>query len=333
MMIGRHNRLRACLVTSLAIIVAALLSTVSASQECVQITDDYDLRSLARNDNVLLIVYDDKNSRVRKNICNKIATSEKKESPNGRKTEFAYLLVTDGPTRIFANTLNVDDHFPSFLFIPAGMDSTSKYSDHVSIFREDKYKQNIDALDTVTPKFSDFMNKHVGHSSLWNNDVFTIIFFDSVASRFVSYGNASGLNRLNQKGLALLVKVATLVGYKEPFRSIGKLYNRAFAMSLEHGMDYNRLHVARMEQTIQSGDLTSEENHQLQQKIAILKSFSQPKKLTAEDERKIFFHVALHIGLLVAALILIFLPGDSKYEEDEAVNAVPIIAKVVDEKN
>ena len=138
---------------------------------------------------------------------------------------------------------------------------------------------------------------------------------------------------MNQKGLALLVKVATLVGYKEPFRSIGKLYNRAFAMSLEHGMDYNRLHVARMEQTIQSGDLTSEENHQLQQKIAILKSFSQPKKLTVEDERKIFFHVALHIGLLVAALILIFLPGDSKYEEDEAVNAVPIIAKVVDEKN
>ncbi|KAK1744980.1 hypothetical protein QTG54_004271 [Skeletonema marinoi] len=198
MMLG-HNRLRACLMASLTIIVAALLSslpTVSASQECLQIREEYDLRSLARNDNVFLIVYDDETAHVQKNICNKLRLhdiSGKKIGPNGSATVFAHLEVT-ATTRNFASTLNVGQ-FPSFLFISAGIDDTSKYSDHTTI-----YKQDSDVLDTAS--FSDFARKHVGFSPL-GNDVFTIIFFDSVASRFVSYGNASGLNRLKQKGLVL----------------------------------------------------------------------------------------------------------------------------------
>ena len=327
MMLG-HNRLRACLMASLTIIVAALLSslpTVSASQECLQIREEYDLRSLARNDNVFLIVYDDETAHVQKNICNKLRLhdiSGKKIGPNGSATVFAHLEVT-ATTRNFASTLNVGQ-FPSFLFISAGIDDTSKYSDHATI-----YKQDSDVLDTAA--FSDFARKHVGFSPL-GNDVFTIIFFDSVASRFVSYGNASGLNRLKQKGLVLLVKFATLVGYKEPFKSIGKLYNRAFAMSLEYGIEYSSRHVVRMEHNLQSGNLTPAEYHELQQKIAILKSFSQPKTLTAEDDKKIYTHVALHIGLIVAALILILLPADRNSEEDEEPFDTPVIAKVIDDK-
>ena len=328
MMLVGHNRLRACLVASLAIIVAALLSslpTVSASQECLHIKEEYDLRKLATQDNVLLIVYDDETASVPEEICNKLgqhAITEKKIGPNGSATVFATLEVT-AANQNFATTLNVSQ-LPSFLFISAGMDDTSMYSDHITV-----YNQQSDKLDPAA--FSDFARKHVGFSPL-GNDVFTIIFFDSVASRFVSYGNASGLNRLKQKGLALIVKIATLVGYKEPFKSIGKLYNRAFSMSLQHGMEYSSRHVVRMEKNIQSDNLTPGEYYELQQKIAILKSFSQPKILTAEDDKKIFTHVALHIGLIVAALILIFLPAEDKSEEEEKPFDTPVVAKVIDDK-
>mmetsp|Transcript_16867 Transcript_16867/g.27709 ORF Transcript_16867/g.27709 Transcript_16867/m.27709 type:complete len:328 (-) Transcript_16867:2685-3668(-) len=324
-----HNRLRACLTASLAIIVAALLSSlpavVSASQECLQIKEEYDLRNLARNDNVLLIVYDDESASVPEDICSNLsqhALTEKKIGPNGSATLFATLEVT-AANQNFATTLNVG-RLPSFLFISAGMDDASMYSDHITV-----YEQESGKIDPVA--FSDFTRKHVGFSPL-GNDVFTIIFFDSVASRFISYGNASGLNRLKQKGLALIVKIATLVGYKEPFKSIGKLYNRAFAMSLQHGVEYSSRHVARMENNLQSGNLTPGEYHELQQKIAILKSFSHPKVLTAEDDKKIYTHVALHIGLIVAALILIFLPAEGKSEEDEEPFDTPVVAKVVDDK-
>ena len=328
MMLG-HNRLRACLVASLAIIVAALLSslpTVSARQECFQIKQEYELRNLARTDNVLLIVYDDESASVPEDICNHLgqhAITEKKISPNGSATVFATLEVS-AANQSFATTLNVS-RFPSFLFISAGMDDASMYSDHITVYKQESGSK----IDPIA--FSDFTRKHVGFSPL-GNDVFTIIFFDSVASRFISYGNASGLNRLKQKGLALIVKVATLVGYKEPFKSIGKLYNRAFAMSLQFGVEYPSRHVVRMENNLQSGNLTPGEYHELQQKIAILKSFSQPKILTAEDNKKIYTHVALHIGLIVAALILIFLPAEDKSEEDEKPFDTPVVAKVIDDK-
>ena len=311
---------------SLAIIIAALLSSVSAKQECVQIREEYDLRNLARNDNVFLMVSDDETAHVPKDICNKLgqhAISGKKISPNGSTTVFAHLEVSADNRNFVATTLNVGQ-FPSFHFISAGMDDASIYSDHTTA-----YKQDSDVLDTAS--FSDFSRKHVGFSPL-GNDVFTIVFFDSIASRFVSYGNTSGINRLKQKGLVLLVKFATLVGYKEPFKSIGKLYNRAFAMSLQYGIEYSSRNVMRMERSFQSGNLTPSEYHELQQKIAILKSFSQPKTLTAEDDKKIYTHIALHIGLIVAALILIFLPAEGKSEADEEPFDTPVIAKVIDDK-
>ena len=316
----RHNRLRALAVASLTIILVTLFSSlprVSAGNlECFDVSKDVDLLRMASNDNVFLMVSDEDTAHVSNKICERLRQYDamKKISPNGSNTVFVKLGVTDATTRMFSDTLNID-HFPSFLFISAGIEDLSKNSDHITSFKHDSESA-----------LNDFMRDNIGFSPL-GGDVFTIIFFDSIASRFVSYGNTSGLDRLKQKGLALLVKFATLIGYKEPFKRIGKLYNRAFAMSLEHGMEYSTRHVARMEKTLQSGNLSPGEHHEVLQKIAILKSFSQPKTLTAEDNKKIYTHVALHIGLIFAALVLICLPA-----EEKVVNDVPVIAKFVDEK-
>jgi hypothetical protein len=342
-MIG-HNRcfLRACLLAASAlaiIIIAASLPTVSANQECLQVREDFDLHSLARNDNVLLIVHDRATSRSPNIFCAKLLKNPtpQKISANGRPTVFAYLEVT-ATTRSFANTLNVD-HFPSFLFISAGsMDGTSNYSDHIAI-----YKQETDELDTT--EFSDFLVEHVGFSPLGIH-LFKINIFDKIASLFVSYGNASGLNRLKQKGLVLLVKIiAFIVEFTETQQNkVGNLYNRAFAMSLEHGMDYCKLQVDRTEQILQAGHLRPGEYYQLEQENAILQSFSQPMKRTAVDDLKIVFHIALpvFVGLTViafltfATIFLFFFPlppedEDDKSEEEMVINAVPVIAKVVDD--
>ena len=117
-------RLRACLMASLAIIIAALLSTVSAKQECVQIREEHELRHLARNDNVFLMVSDDETAHVPKDICNKLgqhAISGKKISPNGSTTVFAHLEASADNRNFVATALNVGQ-FPSFA-TPTGLTS------------------------------------------------------------------------------------------------------------------------------------------------------------------------------------------------------------------
>mmetsp|Transcript_11525 Transcript_11525/g.24332 ORF Transcript_11525/g.24332 Transcript_11525/m.24332 type:complete len:118 (-) Transcript_11525:239-592(-) len=76
--------------------------------------------------------------------------------------------------------------------------------------------------------------------------------------------------------------------------------------------------------------------HELQQKMAILKSFSEPRELSDEDVRQIYTHSLLHVGLIVATILLFILPGDSeqsaeKVEEGEVINAIPVVAKIVDD--
>lgn len=329
-MTGRHTRF----LRSLAIIAVFLSPTVSANQKCLQIREDYDLHSLTRKDNVLLIVYDGETRNTPFLFCDKLLENPtpQKISVNGRATVFAHLEVT-ATTRSFANTLNVD-HFPSFLFIPFGVHDSSKYSDHIAIF-----KQHTDELDTTA--FSDFMVKYVGFSPLGNH-VFTIRLLHNFAALFASYGNASGLNRLKQKGLVLFVKIVTVTGiWKEPNINYGEVYYRAFAMSLEHGVDCCRLELDRIEQTLQAGHLGPGEYHQLLQKRTILQAFSQP---VSEAELKGFIYSVLlfSVGftwLFLMAIGYVPLPAlegdeseDDESEEDEAINDVPVIAKVVDDK-
>jgi len=40
-------------------------------------------------------------------------------------------------------------------------------------------------------------------------------------------------------------------------------------------------------------------------------------------------HGVLHIGLILATLLLLILPSEEANDEEEAVNAVPVEAKVV----
>lgn len=185
------------------------------------------------------------------------------------------------------------------------------------------------------PSVEKFIQSRLGYHL--GNDVYNIVFFDSIASKFVSYGDCSGLNRLKQKGLALLVKFSTMFSYKEPFWSIGKLYNRAFDKSLESGMGYATDQIRRIERLLEKdgSGLTSEKIHEMNQKRAILKSFAEPRVLTVEDQRQIWIHVLLHVGLIAATVMLFVLPNDDGDEEEdgEVVNEVPVIARVVEEEN
>ena len=71
------------------------------------------------------------------------------------------------------------------------------------------------------------------------------------------------------------------------------------------------------------------------QKRAVLKAFAEPRELTDDDNKQIAIHVLLHLGLIVATVLLFVLPSHSGKEEkgEGPVNEVPVIAKVVEDEN
>ena len=330
--------------TNLSVIIASVLLltsvprlTVAADKEsCIKIEEDFDLRNIARSNNVLLMIHEQDDDSTRKHICNKLDGTPKQRmdvaQSDGRSTVFAYLEIKDPSYdstgelqdggKGFASYLGIKT-FPGFAFLAGGMDGTSKYSNHII-----HYSGSTEG--NYVPDVEKFIQKHVGFHL--GNDVYNIAFFDSIASKFVSYGDCSGIDRLKQKGLALLVRFSTLLSYKEPFSSIGKLYNKAFDMSLQNGMGYAFSQIGRIERMLEEGgNLTPDKVHEMHQKRAVLKSFSEPRELTSEDNRQIFIHVFLHLGLIAATILLFVLPNDT--EDEEAVNEVPVIARVVEEEN
>jgi hypothetical protein len=344
-----RQRSRVYIVASLAIILLSLISsapTVSASAEpekkCIEFFEDYDVRNAARESNVFLIVHDKNDIEKRKDICTKVAATPQKRwsevLEKGKAPVFAFMEITsghedgegewhEGTANFVKNSLGATGS-PSFLFISKGMGKTSKYSSHVTHYN------GSDMLDMSD--LYNFVEKKLGFRI--GNDVFNIIFFDTIAAQFISYGDATGLDRIKQRIFALYVRTATLFSYKEPFSSIGKLYNRAFAMSFEHGMDYCGKQMKKLEKKLESSKHKMSE-HKIQefhQKIAILKAFAEPKELTADDHRQLFIHGILHFGLIIASLLFFFFPGGNEEPTDEggeAINDVPVIAKVVESDN
>jgi hypothetical protein len=334
--------------TKLSFLIASLLvlasvppltiATDTTKPTCTRLTSDHDLRTIARDQNVLLLVHPSTDDTLRKHICNKLdaTPSDRIVQSSGRFTSFAYLEIKtpsydasgqlqDSDSKSLASSLGIKS-FPAVAFLSGGMNSSSKYSQHITHYT---------GSTSDMPSVEKFIQSQVGYHL--GNDVYNIVFFDSIASKFVSYGDCSGLNRLKQKGLALLVKFSTMFSYKEPFWSIGKLYNRAFDKSLEKGMGYATDQIARIERLLEKdgSGLTSEKIHEMNQKRAILKSFAEPRVLTVEDQRQIWIHVLLHVGLIVATVMLFVLPNDDGGEEEdgEVVNEVPVIARVVEEEN
>ena len=106
-------------------------------------------------------------------------------------------------------------------------------------------------------------------------------------------------------------------------------------MSFEHGIGYSQKQVEKLQKRMESNqnNISEDKLHEFQQKIAILKAFAEPKELTAEDDKQIFIHAALHLGLVVATLLLFILPGDDESDvgEEEVINAEPVIAKAIDD--
>jgi hypothetical protein len=333
-------KLFSVLIASLLIFASVPSLTVATTStnkpSCTRLNSDFDLRSIARDQNVLLILHDENSDDLRKHICTKLSSTpiDRIVASSGRFTSFATLEIktptydtsgtlTNGESKSIATSLGIKS-FPAVAFLSGGMDNSSKYINHITY-----YTGSIDDLSSVEK----FITKHAGYHL--GNDVYNILFFDSIASKFVSYGNnENGMNRLKQRGLALMVRFSTLFSYKEPFTSIGKLYNRAFEKCLSEGMGYPASQITRMERLLEKDDLSSEKVHEMNQKRAILKSFTEPKVLSREEERQIWIHILLHVGLIVATIMLFILPNDGGYEEDgEVVNEVPVIARVVEVEN
>ena len=339
----------------------------------MEVKEDYDLRNSARDNNVMLIVTESDNKEEREKLCKKLELTPDERLSGGTTTVFAYLEITDGKedyegvwqegNRNFVkNSLGLKS-YPSFVYLKSGMDGFSKYSDHIT-----PYTGSTDSLDMSDVE--KFIEKKVGFRL--GNDVYNIVFFDTLASRFVSYGDAAGIDLMKQRLLQGLVRVSTLFSWKEPFRTIGNLYNRAFTMSFEHGIDYAEKQIVKLQRRLENNknSITADKSHEFQQKIAILKSFSEPKELTAEvrvfllyslmffilcvsihitnmliyscliqDDKQIFIHAMLHFGLLVATILLFIVPSDDGEEDDETndgekvINAEPIIARAVDESS
>jgi len=347
-----RQRFRDFIIASLFIIVGSLVAsapTTSASTipepKCIEIKEDYDLRNAARDSNLFLIVHEKDDKKARESICNKLETTPKQRLTDAHEKSqgalFAYLEIKDGSedhngewqegnSKFVKNALGLKK-YPSFLFVSKGMDGRSKYSSHIT-----HYKGSEDPLELSDEEIFKFVENKVGFRL--GNDVYNIIFFDSIASRFVSYGDASGVDYCKQRFLALLVRLATMFSYKEPFSTIGTLYNRAFSMSFEHGIGYSEKQVDKLQKRLESnkGNISVDKIHEFRQKIAILKAFAEPKKLTAEDDKQIFIHALLHLGLVIATILLFMFPGDDAETaedigEEEVINAEPVIAKAVDD--
>merc|ERR1712194_904134 len=182
------------------------------------------------------------------------------------------------------------------------MDRSSKFSDFVTHY------QATDSLDSG--ELHSFVESKVGFRL--GNDVYNVHFFDAVASRFVSYGDATGLDHVKQRLLALLVRLSTLFSWKEPFASLGKLYNRAFSLSFANGMDYSEKQITKLEKKLKAS-LDEDKIH--------------------EDDQKIFISAALHLGLLFLTLLLFLIPSGEEEDdkkEEEAINDEPIISNPVE---
>merc|ERR1719464_44238 len=331
----RRPRLRAFLAVGLAAVAVTLLASAPAAsaksydvgaRTCVSLDDDYDLRNAARESDVLLAVHESDDKEAREQLCTKLAATPKERvaeaAEKGKGAVFAYIELDDDNRNFAKSTLKVKE-FPAFLHVRKGMDRTAKFSDFVT------HHRNTDSLDPG--ELYDFVEKKVGFRL--GNDVFTVHFFDAVASRFVSYGDASGLDHIKQRLLALLVRLSTLFSWKEPFNSLGKLYNRAFSLSFTHGMEYSAKQIQKLEKKLKA-DVDEDKQNEISQKIAILRSFAEPAEVTPEDDRKILISAALHLGLLFLTLLLFFLPSGDDEEagesEEKAVNDEPIISKPVE---
>mmetsp|Transcript_81 Transcript_81/g.188 ORF Transcript_81/g.188 Transcript_81/m.188 type:complete len:364 (+) Transcript_81:139-1230(+) len=342
--VRRRQRFRTAIIATVAIIVLSLVAfapTASAAssnfvvqdKRCIEVVDDYDIRTTARDSDIFVIVHEKDDVVAQEHICKKLEATLNKvylgAAAKGKGAVFAYLVVEEpsegknGNKNFVKNTLGVRT-FPSYLYVSKGMDRYSKFSDHVTQLK------GGDSLEMSVVET--FVEDNVGFRL--GNDVFSIVFFDSVASRFVSYGDTApwSSDRIKQRILQLLVRFSTIVSFKEPFSSIGKLYNRAFSMSLANGMDYSEKQVKKLQKKLdlKKHELSDEKIHEFQQKISILKSFEEPKENTAEDDKQIFIHAALHLGLAIATLLLIILPAaGEETEEEEVINAEPVVAKAV----
>lgn len=327
-------RLRGLLTASLAAVAATLVASAPVAsaaaayevgaRTCVSLDDDYDLRNAARDADVLLAVHEPDAKEDREALCTRLGTTPKdrvaEATGKGKGAVFAYLELDDDNRKFARNTLGVKES-SAFLHVRKGMDRSSKFSDFVTHYQ---------ATDSLDPgELNKFVESKVGFRL--GNDVYNVHFFDAVASRFVSYGDATGLDHVKQRLLALLVKLSTLFSWKEPFATLGKLYNRAFALSFANGMDYSEKQIKKLEKKLKT-IMDDDKKHEVNQKIAILKSFAEPTEVTPEDDRKIFISAALHLGLLFLTLLLFFIPsGEEEVEEnkEEAINAEPIISKSV----
>ena len=287
----------------------SILVSATQTKTCMEVKEDYDLRNSARDNNVMLIVTESDNKEEREKLCKKLELTPDERLKGD--TVFAYLEITDGKedyegvwqegNRNFVkNSLGLKS-YPSFVYLKSGMDGFSKYSDHIT-----PYTGSTDSLDMSDVE--KFIEKKVGFRL--GNDVYNIVFFDTLASRFVSYGDATGIDLFKQRLLQGLVRVSTLFSWKEPFRTIGNLYNRAFTMSFEHGVDYAEKQVTKLQKRLENNKntITADKSHEFQQKIAILKSFSEPKELTAEVRAflKLILCVSNHI---INMSILMSYPG------------------------
>lgn len=329
----RRQHFRTFILAALAAIAVSLVASAPAAsattdRACVELNEDYDLRNAARNSNVFLVVHESDDKDAREHICRKVEATPESRFADG--AVFAYMQLKDGRedddgvwhegNRQFVKTTLGVKSFPSFLFVSKGMDGSSKYSSHVT-----HYKGSADTPDLADVEL--FIEKKVGF--LIGNDVYTIRFFDNLAARFVSYGDASGIDYFKQRLIQAHVRFSTLLSFKEPFTTLGQLYNRAFSMSFEHGMDYCDKQVKKLEKKLEANKskASGDKLHEMQQKIAILKAFSEPKELTPEEDRQIFFQAMIHLGLLIATIALFVIPA-----EEEAVNADdPITATPVDD--
>ena len=222
----------------------------------------------ARDQDVLLIVHESDDAELRQTICNKL-TNTPRARLESKDLRFAYMELTEGHeetdngewnpgTRGFATTSLGVKMFPALVHISKGMDGKSKYKEHTTSYSGPVESDTID-MASVEKWIENKIGFRLG------NDIYNIVFFDSVASLFMSYGDAKGLNKLKQRGLALMVRFSTLFSFKEPFSSIGAMYNRAFKMSFEHGISYCEEQVGKLEKKLEKhqSNLSSDKKHEV----------------------------------------------------------------------
>uniref|UniRef100_A0A7S1ZFI7 Endoplasmic reticulum resident protein 29 C-terminal domain-containing protein n=1 Tax=Ditylum brightwellii TaxID=49249 RepID=A0A7S1ZFI7_9STRA len=210
-----------------------------------------------------------------------------------------------GRNKKFAETLGASDEstWPQYLIFKKGTSTN-----HVI-----KYSGSDKSADAIGNFVLEQTGARIGIF------VYSIDGLDKMVARFVAVRNGDIAANLRRKSFAYMARLIAMIPHQSETKPIADLYVKAMFQTLHHGREYAASQTRRIEGLIEKGDISSRKKEELSQKLHVLSRFTDPVKLSDEEERNFYLSWAVQIGMWIIMLILLFFigPGDEQEEDPE----------------